>query len=268
MLTQEALGLFALGVLWLNSGLVFAVAFRQLTHLLRLRGQLLAARRDGQLLEGTLAGGEGDVAAVRTLHQTGRAMTTKGPDRILFTDGAQSFEVRDATLDAGGESISLAPTRPAEAEVWLTPARVREGLACGSADAFEAAWKPASKYKGFVRDVALEVRAGDRVWVWGERDGRTLRAPADRPMLVSMIDPVGWAGAAAGRCLGFLFGGVGLLGACTAVALWPPQFGLVSTIGGALCLVYFLAVQPLGTALRDAIKNPARRLEGALWQRP
>lgn len=39
--------------------------------------------------------------------------------------------------------------------------------------------------------------------------------------------------------------------ACTALTLWPPLFGSVSTLGGVASLAFFLLVQPLGTALRD-----------------
>jgi hypothetical protein len=44
-----------------------------------------------------------------------------------------------------------------------------------------------------------------------------------------------------------------LLGAaaCTTLALWPPVFGRISTVGGLAGLAFFLLVQPLGTALRD-----------------
>lgn len=44
----------------------------------------------------------------------------------------------------------------------------------------------------------------------------------------------------------------------TALALQRPYFGAVSTIGGALCLGFFLLVQPIGAALRNAMRLPHR----------
>ena len=51
------------------------------------------------------------------------------------------------------------------------------------------------------------------------------------------------------------------------MALWPPVFGLVSTLGGALCLAFFLIVQPAGTALRDAVRVPSRAIVRGQWKR-
>jgi hypothetical protein len=54
---------------------------------------------------------------------------------------------------------------------------------------------------------------------------------------------------------------VGELLACafaTRLALWPPVFGRVSTIGGVLCLAFFLAVTPVGVWVRDRCRPPSR----------
>lgn len=267
MLTRELMGLFALGVLWLNAGLIFAVALRQMRSLARLRSQLRGASAQGELVRGRVGEAPEGVLALRSLHQTGRAMT-KEPDRVLFTDGPQSFEVRGGVVEVDGEPVAIRETRPGEAEVWLDPARTDEALACGSPEEFDEAFTAGSKYKGYARQVELEVREGDEVWVLGRRDGNAMAPWDDRPLVVSMIDPVAWAGWAVRQVAAFLALSVLGLALVTGLALWPPHFGLVSTIGGALCFAYFLAVQPLATALRDRVRTPARRLEGALWHRP
>jgi hypothetical protein len=48
---------------------------------------------------------------------------------------------------------------------------------------------------------------------------------------------------------------LGGAGVCTALALYPPVFGAVSTGGGLACLLFFLLVQPFGTALRDTVTH-------------
>jgi len=52
----------------------------------------------------------------------------------------------------------------------------------------------------------------------------------------------------------------------TAVALVPPLFGPTSKLGGALCLAFFLLVQPAGTRVRAAVRTPNRSLLGGRWQ--
>lgn len=266
MLSRELMGLFALGVLWLNTGLVLAVAWQQLRRLSALSRELRAARGRGELVHGT-ARADGRFA-VRRIHQTGRAITTKGPERVLFTDGPQSFDVLGGALEHEGERLEVPATRPGEAEVWIDRERAAEALSCASPAAFEEAYDAGSKFKGYTREAELEVRGDEAVWVYGRRDGARLVPWEERPLVVATMDPVRWIEGARARAIRFLvLGALGLV-AVTTVALWPPPFGLVSTIGGALCLAYFLAIQPLGTALRDAIKTPARRQEGALWERP
>ncbi len=265
MLSREIMRLLALGVLWVNSALVLAVALRQLGNVRALRRLLRERRARGELVEGVVEG-EG-VFAVRRIAQIGRAKTTKGPDRILFTDGLQSFEVLGGALKTEAGTIEVAAAQPAESEVWIDPPRAREATACPSAAEFESAWKPASTFKGFAREVALEVRSGDRVWVSGARDGDRVGPLADAPLLVSMLDPIAWCDSRARLLVAFLFAGTLALALVTGVALWPPHFGLVSTAGGVLCVAYFLAIQPIGTAVRDAVKTPARRLVGAEWAR-
>jgi hypothetical protein len=62
-------------------------------------------------------------------------------------------------------------------------------------------------------------------------------------------------------------GVLAVAGACTAVALTPPAFGTISKIGAALCLAFFLLVQPAGTAVREAVRAPSRALLRGRWSR-
>ncbi|MCB9591728.1 MAG: hypothetical protein H6719_03255 [Sandaracinaceae bacterium] len=265
MLTQEIMGLLALGVLWLNGLLVLVVAAKQLRSVWEVRARLVSARREGRLVSGVVK--EGGPLAVRNVTQLGRAVTSGGPEQILFTDGPQSFEVLGGVIETDGGEVRIAAAQPGLSEVWLAPARADEAAACPSDEAFTEALGEASTYKGYRRDVEVAVRPGDRVWVIGERDDDVLGPREEEPLLVSMVEPMAWAAGRARLLVGFLVAGTAGLVAVTALALQAPWFGTVSTIGGLLAVVYFLAIQPLGTAVRDAVRTPARRPLGGTWRR-
>ncbi|MBX3272585.1 MAG: hypothetical protein KF729_20160 [Sandaracinaceae bacterium] len=265
MLTREIMGLLALGVLWVNGLLVLAVALKQLRAVIDVRARFRRAREERRLSSGVVA--EGEPFAVRHVAQLGRAITTRGPARILFTDGPQSFEVLGGVLETPEGPVRVAPAPPGLSEVWIAPERAAEAHACPSAEVFDEAFGEASKYKGYRREVLVSVRAGDRVWVVGDRGEQGVVPREDEPLLVSMVEPFGWTAQKARLLVGFVvLSLVGLVGV-SALALWSPWFGTISTIGGALCVAYFLAIQPLGTAVRDAVRTPARQPIGGSWRR-
>ena len=51
----------------------------------------------------------------------------------------------------------------------------------------------------------------------------------------------------------------------TVLAFVGPAFGLYTTIAGVLGLAQFLAVQPVGVALRDALTAPDRAVIHHVW---
>ncbi|XXT24838.1 hypothetical protein WME94_25220 [Sorangium sp. So ce429] len=88
-----------------------------------------------------------------------------------------------------------------------------------------------------------------------------------RPALVSSVDPRAFCRS---RIALLALGVAGILGAlvgCSALALSRPRFGPASTAGAALCLAFFLLVQPLGTALRDAARTPSAAPARGRWVR-
>src|SRR5688500_11448991 len=118
MLTNQIMAVIALGVLWVNTGLVLAVALMQLVNVLRLKRTLREARERGDFVEGTVKRARGPFA-VRRISMIGRAITTRGPDRILFTDGPESFELRGGTIETtAGREIEIAKASAEESEVW------------------------------------------------------------------------------------------------------------------------------------------------------
>lgn len=228
-----------------------------------MRRRFREARERGRLFVGVVK--EGEPIALRHVSQLGRAITTRGPERILFTDGPQSFEVLGGVVETGEGDLRVAAAQPGLSEVWVAPERAAQAGACPSPDEFDEAFGEASKYKGYSREIEIPIRAGDRVWIIGDREGDTVGPSESEPLFVSMVEPFGWAAAKARLLSLFILGALVGLGAVTALALQTPWFGTVSTIGGALAVAYFLGIQPLGTAVRDAVRTPARQPLGGTW---
>lgn len=255
-LPYEWLGALALGILWVNALLIAAAAMKQRGALGALRRRLADGRRDGTLVSGVVEAGrgEGGALAVRRVEQMGRAMTVAGPDRILFTERGARDELFGGTVRTdAGEALELEP-RSEGVEIW-----VADDAPSRRADAdFETAWSRASTNKGFASTLERPVTPGTRVWVH-RAEGR---------VLVAAVDPVADCTRKRALLAGFAVGAVVSCGVVSVIACWPPVFGTVSTLGGALAVAYFLAVQPLGTMVRDAARPPSGRLVGGIWQRP
>jgi hypothetical protein len=127
-------------------------------------------------------------------------------------------------------------------------------VACRSRKGFEEAYAQAAKAKGYARTVVAPMKPGATVFMAND-------------VLVASMDPRELLARKA--AMGAAFIAVELLGAaaCTALALYPPLFGLVSTIGGALGLAFFVLVQPAGTAARDAMLVPSLAPVRGQWVR-
>ncbi len=259
------MGLLALGILWVNGLLVIAVAFKQLRVVRETGARFRRASREGRLVAGVVK--EGEPLAIRHVAQLGRAVTSGGAPRILFTDGPQSFEVLGGAVETAEGVVRVAPAQPGLSEVWVAPERAAEARACPSVELFEEAYGEASKYKGYARELEVPIRAGDRVWILGDRDRDELRPSETEPLVVSMVEPLLWVSEKTLLLVAFIAGASLALCAVTALALQQPWFGTLSTIGGALCVAYFLGVPPIGTAVRDAVRTPARQPLGGTWTR-
>jgi hypothetical protein len=247
MLTREVMGLLALGILWANTLLIAAAAGQQLRDLLRRRAALAGVVR-GRVARGD---GPGGAIAVHRVAQVGRA--AEGGDVILFHDRGASGEIFGGVVETADGPIAIAPH--ADAEVWLSRAEIVDAGACASAAAFDEAHAAARRARGFTRTIEARLTSGQEVFVHGRA-------------LVATLDPRPALARRAALAAAFIVGAILLAAACTAVALWPPIFGRISTLGGALCLLFFLLVQPAGTALRDAVLVPSRAIVRGAWKRP
>jgi hypothetical protein len=263
MLSRDVMGVLCLAILWVNTLLIAGAAAQRVAALLRRRAEI------GRPVRGRVVEAAGGAIAVHRVDQVGRAAADDAS--ILFHDRGYAGEATGGTiaLDGGGEA--RVPAR-SEAEVWLRPDEVARAAACPSAEAFDRALEPARKARGFSRTIAASIGEGATVWVAGvvrgEGDARVIEPPPGRPLLLATLDPRALLARKAALAAAFAAGEILLAAACTAVALWPPVFGTVSTVGGALCLGFFLLVQPAGVAVRDAVLVPARAIVRGRWVRP
>jgi hypothetical protein len=262
------MGAVALAILWVNALLIAAAAGQQVRLLLRRRAAMrprAAGERGEGLWRLRVARGEEGAIAAHRIEQVGHAL--EGAQAIAFHDRQARGEILGGTLEApDGSAIALA--RAADAEVWVAPDEIARAARCNSPAAFARALAAAGKARGFTRTVEVAVGAGREVYVHGRLDGGTLRPTAAGTLLVATVDPRPVLARKAALAAAFLVAELLVAAACTAVALWPPVFGRVSTAGGVLCLAFFLLVQPAGTAVRDAVRVPSRAIVRGRWAQP
>lgn len=270
MLSNDVMGVIALAVVWVTTLLVAGAAAQRLVALAAQRRRMrpLAPGEVGVgLVEGDVAAGAGEIA-VHRVEQVGRQAADDHDQRaIVFSDRSYAGEVLGGTLkQADGAELHVAPAL--DAEVWLRAEAVRAAAECPDSATFDSAYEQARKARGFARTVTAKAPEGARVWAFGEvrrGDPRTMRPWPDGKLLLATFDPRGWCGARITELAVFIVLVIAVAAGCTAIALYRPHFGLVSTIGGALCLAYFLLVQPAGTAVRDRALFPHEHVLRGSW---
>jgi hypothetical protein len=257
MLKYEWLGILALGILWMNSLLVAGAALVELKRLAALR-----RRFDATMLRGRVVRGEGPNGELATqrIERVGRA-TDDG--RIIFADRSFSGSLLGGAVSLDdGRQVSLDPQ---DADVWIAPDDMAAASACPSDKAFDEAFEAARKARGHVRAITATIAVGAEVFVAEGQPVPGARGSA-APTL-STFDPRAWCGRKMAELCAFALLVVVLLGAITLVALWPPAFGVVSTVGAILAVAFFLLVQPAGTAMRDRVRIPSRAAGRGEWVR-
>jgi len=243
-----AMGVLALGVLWLNTLLIAAAALAQRRALGPLLRSLRDARRDGRLVRANVQKGEGPSGALltRTIEQVGRAVTTGSPDRILFTEASARHELHGGELGGG---VVIEPGE-ALAQVWLDgTATLRRALTD-----FDDAFRRASTTRGLPTSASSSVNMGDAIWF-------------QRGEILASMDPVRTLRTKRMGLALFAIGAVVIGAALTVAILLPPIFGTVSTAGGAGALLFFLLVQPAGVKARDWARLPDEQPRSDVWQR-
>ena len=97
MLSNETMGAFCLGVVWLNAMLVVA-------HVVQSARALGVP--EGERVKVKVASGQGALAEIR-IAQRGRAITTSGPDRILFTESSRTVVVHAVDVEHNNERLHI-----------------------------------------------------------------------------------------------------------------------------------------------------------------
>lgn len=250
MLSNELMAALALAVFWVHVLLIAGAAGLDLRDLLRLR-----KRASRALHVGTVRRGDGPDGrfACNVVSQVGRG---KGDGRIHFSDASYRSEVFGGVVELDDGSQLECPA--GEAPVWPDPSK-RAAAARAPADVdMNGIEAQAKRAKGFEREVVGALCLGDRVWISG---------PPGDVVLVSAIDPRKWI---AGRCwliVAFIVADLVVAAGCTIAALWPPVFGVVSMVGAAAALGFFLGVQPIGVSVNEAVRTPDRAYLRGSWQR-
>jgi hypothetical protein len=225
-----------------------------LRELLRLRSRL----RRG-LWAGTVARGDGpdELFAKNVVVQIGRG---RGDGRVHFSDAAHRSEVFGGAVALEDGAIECAAV---EAAVWPDLERRQAAARAPSDEDIARAEGQAKRAKGFEREVVSAIGVGDRVWIAGQRhEGRMSEV-----FVISANDPRRWLASRCWLIVAFIVGDLGVAAACTVAATWAPMFGVVSMLGAAAALGFFLGVQPIGVTINEAVRTPDRAYRRGGWSR-
>ncbi len=273
----EVMGIIALGILWVNMTLLAVVAFKRVApcrQAVRNMGPSVGLgrghthlRSGGRvLLHGHIRHGE---VAYHRVEQTGRSA---GEGQIFFHDRNYSGELVGGKLEviteAGPIQVEL-PAASEHTEVW--PDAVAADVRAAEVD-FEAAQAQARRASGYRRQLRTPIHG--QVWVSAivapAEDGEvqlTVLAPkrASDQIVVSAVNPKLWAKRSTAICIGFGSATLAVTTGCTILALWPPVFGAVSTVGALAGMAALLSNMLFGNLVRDAVRKPSERLVGGVW---
>lgn len=254
MLSNELMAALALAVFWVHVLLIAGSAALDLRELLRLGGRM----RRG-LWAGTVARGDGPNGwfAKNVVVQIGRG---RGDGRVHFSDAAHRSEVFGGVVELDDGAIECAAV---EAAVWPDLERRRAAAEAPSDGDIDRAQAQAKRAKGFEREVVSAIGVGDRVWIAGQRhEGRV-----GEVFVIAASDPRRWLASRCWLIVGFIIGDLAIAAACTVAATWAPMFGIVSMLGAAAALGFFLGVQPLGVTVNEAVRTPDRAYLRGGWSR-
>lgn len=246
------MGLALLGLAWVTALMVALDALIDARAMLRRLGEW----KQG-LLQGTVVAPE---LAVHEVEQRVKLLDGSEP-ALVFFDRAHVSTVLGGPVKVGAEQLAVAPAP--SAEVWVAQATRASAASCPSPASFDALLTAAQGPGGGLRTVRTSLSAGAPVWLMGTRRGATLEAS-----LVAGFDPRSWASGRLAASLGIVVLNFAWVGFGTALALWPPVFGQVSTLGALVLLGHFLGMTPVAMAAREKSRTPAFAFIRGSWRRP
>ncbi|MFO0667313.1 MAG: hypothetical protein U0174_25405 [Polyangiaceae bacterium] len=245
------MGVLALAILWTNALLVFFAAFKDLALL----GKFTDAAKG--IRAATVKTGGGQLARFE-IEQVGRAADATDVRTILFHDKHHGSVCLGGTLaldDDGEVEVSKDDT----VDVWVSRDAIQSSLRKLEVPGeYAKAYESATKGVGFSRTVSVSLDDGEKIFTWMDGETRVL----------SNFDPRSLLSGHRTSVVLFMLGTLAGAAVVTAVALVPPAFGLVSKIGGALGLGYFLGITPLGVSLREKIRKPSVAFLRGAWIDP
>ncbi|MBX7099478.1 MAG: hypothetical protein K1X89_17315 [Myxococcaceae bacterium] len=229
------MGLAVLAVSWATALMVMLdllIDFRALgARAKALRGRVLQATVGEKTL------------GFHEVEQRVRQFEVPKPAFALF-DRAHRWSLTGGPVTAGTEPLEVVPAPGAE--VWPE-------LGAQQAQPVDPSLLKASAGpKGALRVVRTELSPGTTVFLAGTREGATLRTE-----LASLVEPLSWLRSRRTLVLGLIALDLAWASAGTAVALWPPVFGLVSKLGAAVLLGHFLGITPLAVLVREKCRWPS-----------
>lgn len=229
------------------------------------------------LVSGTITS-EGPLALCE-IEQTGRvgSSDTETKRSISFHDRRYVGRAPGGTLDVEGRSVRVAEA--SSADVWVEASELATRGAMTSPAELDAAYPDAKRGRGFHRTVSVSLERGRRVWAFGSLDvspdspdralptlGTLGPSKATGTLLVATFEPLSFTRAARAKLFGFAFTLLAAAAGVTALALVPPTFGPLSTVGAALGLALFLLAQPAGVSVKEAVRDPGKQPLRGAWR--
>lgn len=251
MIQPEWMGLALLGIAWVTA---FMIAIDALIDARAMRARL--AQWKTALLEGTVVAGE---LAVHEVEQRVKQLDAAEPGLVFF-DRSHVSRVLGGAVTVGAETLEVKGA--AGAEVWFDEATRTASAACPSLSEYDRLDKLAQGAGGGLRTVKSSLRAGQKVWLVGARQGASFEAS-----VVSNFDPRPWAKGRIAAIAGLIVVNFAWVAAGTVLALWPPVFGTVSVVGALVLIGHFLGMTPIAMAAREKSRTPAVAFIRGSWKR-
>jgi len=251
MLTRELMGTALLGLSWVTAVMVALDALIDARSMRQRLGEWKTT-----LLQGTAVAPE---LAVHEVEQRVKQLDGDEP-ALVFFDRKHVSTVTGGAVTVGGETLEVNGAR--EAEVWIDEATRLAAASCSSPSMFDGMNTSAQGAGGGLRTVRTSLRAGAPVWLVGTKLGTKFEA-----RVVAGFDPRTWAKSRLTASIGIMALSLAWAGVGTALALWPPAFGLVSTGGAVVLIGHFLGMTPIAMAAREKSRTPAFGFIRGTWKR-
>jgi len=251
VIEPQWMGLALLGIAWVTA---FMIALDALIDAKAMWARLGAWK--ASLFEGTVVVNE---LAVHEVEQRVKQLDATTPGLVFF-DRSHVSKVLGGAVTVGADTLEV--TGAAGAEVWFDEATRTASGACPSTAEFDRLDRLAQGAGGGIRTVKNTLRAGQKVWLVGARNGGAFEAS-----VVSNFDPRPWAKGRIAAIGALVLVNFAWVATGTVLALWPPVFGHVSVLGAIVLIGHFLGMTPIAMAAREKSRTPAVAFLRGQWKR-